>query len=59
GFVPHAFRGQRDSSPPLRFGSEWQPISFSLTEHYWPKRIRVFRDGRVIMTGAMAEIPAA
>jgi hypothetical protein len=26
---------------------------------YWPKRIRVLRDGRVIMTGAMAEVPAA
>ena len=25
---------------------------------YWPKRIRVLRDGRVIMTGAMAEVPA-
>jgi len=26
---------------------------------YWPKRIRVLRDGRVIMTGAMAHVPAA
>ena len=26
---------------------------------YWPKRVRVLRDGRVIMTGAMAEVPAA
>ena len=25
---------------------------------YWPKRIRVLRDGRIIMTGAMAEVPA-
>ena len=52
GFIQRSADGSKTWGPPEIV---LDPAKYS----YWPKRIRVLSDGRVVMTGAMAEIPAA
>ena len=52
GFIQRSTDGSKTWGPPELV---LDPKNYS----YWPRRIRMLKDGRVIITGAMAEIPAA